>query len=388
MWTNGQRMPTNGNLEPLRDFLISRVSKLVLIDQPHPGSGIVMPKIEEYTENKKAMNYSSSWWVYLMEPFLKLVNKNETNVLFKMRDFLSVIDWGIRDKTYYDYFIGMESINTLAGVILKKLGKINKVIYYVLDYSPNRYPLILNKIYLALDRFCTIHADFVWDVSKAIQPARISAGLDPKKSAPVIHVPIGVYPQQLIFTRVDKRRPFSMCYMGTLTEEQGPDLAIEMMPIILKKYPDATLHIVGGGEKNLDRLKKLTKSLGLKTCVIFHGFVVGSSDMANILSRCYIAVAPYRAIPGSIRQYGDASKLRSYAAAGLPIVTTNVPPLGRELQKLGGAIIAPDNKKGFAQVIMTIFSDRKLYTSMRKQLTEFAKSNTWDDEFSHAFSKS
>ena len=110
--------------------------------------------------------------------------------------------------------------------------------------------------------------------------------------------------------------------------------------------------------------------------------------MAQILSNCYVAVAPYRAFPNSIRYYADASKMRSYAAAGLPIVTTDVPPLGKELQKLGGAIIAPDNEVGFSNAVLSLFSDPELYARMRKQVIKFAKDNTWDNEFTLAFSKS
>lgn len=381
-------MPTNGNLEPLRDFLVPRVKRLVLIDQPHPGSDHVMPKIEVY-RGRRLATHSASWWLRLLTPLLELTNQNSTQVIFKIRDFLSVWDWALRDDTRFDYFIGMEGINTLAGLVLKRLGRVGKVIYYVLDYSPQRFGGWLNKIYLALDRFCATRADCVWDVSPAIHPARIASGLDPHRSAPVIHVPIGVYPNQIRVASTKKNMvPYSLVYLGTLTKEQGPDLAIEAMPMILQDYPQATLHLVGGGQKNLDRLKSLAASLRLGDHVIFHGFVVGSANMAKILSRCHVALAPYRTFAESIRRYGDSSKLRSYAAAGLPIVTTCVPPLGRQLQKLGGAIVASDTKVGLAKAVGSVFANPQLYAKMQKQVIRFARNNTWDNEFSHAFFQS
>ena len=389
MWANVTLMPTNGNVEPLRDFLVPLINHLTLIDQPHPGSEIVLPIIEEYSNQQlKYVPHSSSWWMFLLSPFLKLSNFQGTQFFFKTRDFLSVFDWPLKNGLKYDYFIGLECINTLAGLILKKIGRVNKVIYYVLDYSPIRYKGVFNKIYLALDRYCAMHSDYIWDVSKEIQPARIKAGLASKKSAPVIHVPIGIYPKQLISTSVDQRIPFSLVYMGTLGEESGPDLAIEMMPLILKKYSKTTLHIVGGGQKNLERLKDLVKSLNIESHVTFYGYVVKNIDMAKILSRCYVAVAPYRDFPDSTRKYADASKMRSYAAAGLPIITTKVPPLGKDLQKIGGSIITSDDKEGLAEAVITLFSSPKLYANMHKVLLKFAKTNTWNDEFSKAFSKS
>lgn len=389
MWTDGCRMPTNGNLEPLRDFLVKQAKKLILIDQPHPGSDRVMPIIEEYANHHlQPVQHAPTWWMYSLRPFLDLTNNQGTKIIFKIRDFLSVVNLAFRNKVNFDYFIGMESINTLAGLLLKKIGRINKVVYYVLDYSPHRFGPLLNKVYLALDRYCAIHADYVWDVSRAIQSARILAGLDPKKSAPVIHVPIGIYPQQLIFTPVSQRQPYSIAYLGTLSKEQGLDLIIEMMPLILNQYPKATLHIVGGGQENLDRLKNLATFLKISGRVTFYGYVVENIKMAKILSNCVIGVAPYRTFPGSIRQYGDASKLRSYAAVGLPIITTSVPPLGKELQKLGGAIISPDTKEAFAKTVTLLFSDLNLYAKMREVVINFSKKNTWDNEFNKAFSQS
>ena len=389
LWSSGQRMPTNGNLEPLRDYLVPRVRRLVLIDQPHPGSDRTMPTIEEYVSRAQKPNrFHSSRWLYLIEWLLVVTNSNKTNLFFKVRDFLSVTDWVLRDKSRYNYFVGMESINTLAGIVLKKIGLVDEVIYYVLDYSPNRFSPLLNKAYLALDRWCLTHSDYVWDVSRAIQPARIIMGLDNSKCAPVIHVPIGIYPGQLMNAPVKRRWPKSLCYMGTLTYEQGPDLAVKAMPLILKRYPGAKLHIVGGGQENLNRLKKLTSDLRLTKSVKFYGFVPKNDDMASILSRCMVGVAPYRNIPGSIRQYADASKLRSYAAAALPIVTTQVPPLGTELSLTGGAVIVPDTPKNVADAVMKLFSDRLVYDKMREALINFARENTWENEFDKAFAKS
>jgi hypothetical protein len=46
-WIDGKRLPTNGSLDPLRDFLVPKINKLVIIDQLHPGSdGVKYSKIK------------------------------------------------------------------------------------------------------------------------------------------------------------------------------------------------------------------------------------------------------------------------------------------------------------------------------------------------------
>lgn len=386
-WANKTRMPTNGSVEPLRDFLVPKIKKLVIIDQLHPGSDDVMPVIEEYFhQSLRYKLHHSSWWLYLIRPILVLSKRQDTQIRFKIRDFLSVLDWAMRDKTFFDYFIGLESVNTIAGILLRKLNRVKKVVYYVSDYSPNRYPnKLFNWIYILLDRFCASNADYIWDVSKAMQPARIGCGLDPNKSAPVIHVPNGLFPDQIKIMNMNKIHHHGLVYMGTLGKENGPDIAIKALSRIKKKYADAKLHIVGGMPEEYAWLQSLTEKLRLKDSVIYHGFIPRAADMSSILGACAIGLAPYRNFKGSIRLYGDAGKLRAYCAVGLPIITTKVPPLGEEVAKIGAALIVDDTEQAFESAIDSLFSKTNEYRRFRQAAIKFAKSNLWENQFENAF---
>lgn len=386
-WQHGRRTPISASIEPLRDFMVPRVRKFVIIDQLYPGSDAVMPRIEVYGKGNKTCNvYKSSWCVYLLKPFLERCNINGTHILFKMRDFLSVIDWSFRDGTTFDYFIGMESMNTLAGILLRRFGRVKKVIYYVFDYSPERFQNSwFNAVYLALDRFCAIHADYIWDVSKAMQTARISAGLDPKRSAPVIHVPIGLYPDQIQAYPVSKIKKHALVYMGTFGHENGPDIAIRAFALVRKKIPDAVLHMIGGSDEDIVELKKLAERLHAGDSVIFHGMIPDNVEMSKVIRSCAIGLAPYRNIAGSPRLYADSSKIRAYFASGLPVATSSVPPLGREAAEKGAAVIAHDDPKSFALSILSIFQNKNLYEKLRKNAIQLGKYNTWENSFVHAF---
>ena len=388
-WEANKRLPTNGSIEPMRDFLVPKVKKLIIIDQLHPGSDGVMTKIEEYNNHSfKFKPHKNSWVVYLLKPILEMSHYTGTQIRFKIRDFLSVIDWSFRDKTFFDYFIGLESVNTLAGILLRKFGRVGIVVYYVSDYSPNRFSSKwFNWVYLVLDRFCAMHADFIWDVSKAMQPARITAGLDPKKSVPAIHVPNGLLPEQIKANPLNKIQKYSLVYMGTLGSENGPDVAIKALLIVKKEIPKVNLQIVGGTDKDYLWLKKIIDKNNLQDFVTFHGFIPSSVEMSKIISSCAVGLAPYRDIPGSIRRYADAGKIRAYCASGLPVISSQVPPLGLEVAEKGGAIIAHDDPKGFADAIIKVFKDEKLYLKLRANAIDFAKNSTWESTFSNAFKK-
>ncbi|HSX40276.1 MAG TPA: hypothetical protein VLF68_01545, partial [Candidatus Saccharimonadales bacterium] len=167
VWREKKRTAINGMVEPLLTFFFPEFETIDLIDGAHPGDEETRTRFEYY-QNKKLKKTDFAWISFLLSPFLKLQNTNGTQIVFKLRDFLSVLELSIRKRKRYDLFIGLESVFTLSGIVLKKLGVVKTVVYYVSDYAPNRYSQkLLNNIYLWLDRTCCYYADFIWDVSPA-----------------------------------------------------------------------------------------------------------------------------------------------------------------------------------------------------------------------------
>lgn len=388
-WEKGKRSPTNGMIEPMVKFFVPKLKRFVLIDEPHPGSSTVLPIIEIYDNGKLTRKTSSSVFINWLYPLLIIRNSVGTRIPFKIRDFLTVLDFALRDKKRYDVFIGLESINALAGILLKKIGLVGKVIYYVSDYSPQRYKAgWFNKIYLTLDKLAATHSDYIWDVSLAMMPARIKAGLNKKNAAFCIHVPNALYPEQINYLSQSKIIPNSLVFAGTLGEENGPDLAIKALKHVLLKINNATLHIYGGGETDLKRLNDLAGQLGVKKSVIFHGFFNDQIKLSEEIRNYSVGLAPYIAIPGSPRWWADATKIRLYLAAGLPVITTQVPPLGKELIENKSGIVANDNVKETAKAIISLLSNPENYKKIRENAIKSAKSNTWDNTYSKAIQKS
>ena len=382
-----ERTAINGMIEPLLSFFLPKNCEIDLIDGYHPGSNDVISLIEQYRKGK-LVKESKSFVSLVLSPFLRLQNNNSTQTIFKIRDLLSVFEWGMRSKKQYNLFIGLESAYTLAGIFLKKLGIVRKVVYYVSDYSPNRYPnKLFNNIYLGLDRFCAKHADYIWDVSPAMHPARIKAGLNPKESAPVILVPNALFKNQISPVYLSKIIPFSLVYAGTLTKSNGPDIAVEAMHYILKKFPKSSLHIFGSNSADQARIKALIQKYSLEKSVIFHGFITQVADITEAIHTYSIGLAPYLDISGSHRKYGDATKLRLYMGAGIPVITTSVPPLGKEIAKYGACIIIKEDVKTLANAVKELFSDKEKYQSMRGKAIDYAKDNTWENTYTSAFKK-
>lgn len=71
--------------------------------------------------------------------------------------------------------------------------------------------------------------------------------------------------------------------VGNIDISKQQDLAIKMMPAILEKYPQATLHLIGDKECPYKKyIKGLVKKLNIEENVIFEGFV---KDVEDIYSK-------------------------------------------------------------------------------------------------------
>lgn len=390
VWKNGSRTASNGIMDPLLYYFRPRIKKLLLLDQPYPGSDRVMPIVETYKSGKVKSVDKTSITTAPLSFLLIHANKPGTHFVFKIRDLLSVLETGLKQSEKIELFVGLESINAIGGILLRRLGKVNKVVYYVSDYSPLRFKSkLVNSLYLWMDRFSAKNADYVWDVSLAMHPARIKAGFDKNINTPIIHVPNALYKEQIDTLPFNKRNPYSIVFVGTLGLENGPDLAISAFDLVVKKFPRASLHIYGGGGKGYEEeyLKKLVKKLKLHKKVHFHGFISDQNELSNKVKHYQLSIAPYKKIIGSIRLYGDATKLRLYMASGLPVVSTDIPPLGKELAEKGAALIVKANKNAVANGIIEIFSDKKKYKIMAENAVSFAKDNLWENTYKKALKK-
>lgn len=386
LYVQGKRSSINGMIEPLLSFFLPKVKKITLIEGTHPGSDSIKVSYEIY-ENKKIKKSSFSYLNLFLFPFLKIQNSNQTQIIFKIRDFLSVLELPFHLKERYDLFIGLESIYTLAGIVLKKIGLVKTVVYYVSDYSPNRYSnKLLNRIYLLLDRLCCYYSNYIWDVSPAMQPARIKNGLDLKRCGKVILVPNALFAEQISYLPTQKIQPFTLVFAGTFGVENGLGIAIAAMKKVIRNFPRTELHIIGGGYTSLN-LKKIAKENQVLRNITFHGFIHDVKILSKTIQKFAIGLAPYLSTSDSARWYADATKIRLYLGCGLPVITTYVPPLGKEIKEKGAAIIVNDKKEDLANAIIKIFSNKNRYQKMRKAAINFAKKNLWENSYRNALLK-
>jgi len=310
------------------------------------------------------------------------------DVLFYAKDFLTTFMFMGRLRMKFDLYIGADNLNASAGLMLRSLGLVERVIFYTIDYVPNRFKnRLLNRIYHLNDKFCCYHCDCVWNLSPLMADARDKRGVLRGRSAPQITVPTGANFDAIGRLPFEQINRHTIVYMGHLRKNQGVDFLIAAMPEILRRQAKARLIIIGTGPLE-DDLRGLCSSLGMSEYVRFTGMIEDHAEMERLLATCAVAVAPYVPDPDSFTQFADPGKPKVYMAAGLPVVITKVPQMAYEIDREGAGIAIDYDKNRLVDAVVSLLTDDDLYKKHRENAVRLASRYGWATIFEEALSKS
>jgi glycosyltransferase involved in cell wall biosynthesis len=199
---------------------------------------------------------------YSLSPFLKLKSffkKNKYDIIHS-------------HLVYADFWIGM----------LKKFGglKETKTISTIHGYSEEIYQEYCLKPaeapknrYYKLVKIAHKYIDHTYACSEGLKKFYEGIGIEVKGGMDVIE-------HGFSFTdykgKVNRDNKIHLLIVGRLMPIKQHDLVINILPELIKTYPNVVLDIVGEG-KERNRLEKLVDKLGVSENVVFHGF----SDAVN-----------------------------------------------------------------------------------------------------------
>lgn len=299
-----------------------------------------------------------------------------------VKDFLFVLASGLRGERA-GLFIGIDNLNAAAGILLRALGKADRVAYYVIDYTPQRFRnRLLNGLYHAVDRFCVRHADVVWNLSSRMREVRQAQGLAPERNQVV---PVGVELREVKPAAPARVRRSHLLYMGALQENKGIQLLIEAMPGILKKAPGARLDIIGYGPFEAD-LKALAAASPAAKAIRFPG-PMGHAELMKKVPEYGMALAPYLEEAGSYSYWCDPTKPKEYLACGVPLVITRVPwlwELVADPRKPMGVAVG-SRKEELAAACLKLMQDHRFYWACRRNARAFSRGLDWKNIYDRAF---
>jgi glycosyltransferase involved in cell wall biosynthesis len=141
-----------------------------------------------------------------------------------------------------------------------------------------------------------------------------------------------------------------------LEKRKGVDVVIESLPLILQKFPDATLDIVGGGSL-LGELKSRAQALNLEDKITFHG-KVEHTQVIELMKKAHVFCFPTSASEGFPKVVMEA------LACGLPILTTKVSVLPKLIGNGCGVLLDETTEKSVAEAIEKICLNPGEYQQM------------------------
>lgn len=328
-----------------------------------------------------AEDYRTTLDVSTGEKTVVFQRKNYGEAVNYAADFYHTMRIGLREgKT--DVFVGFNSMNTIAGILLKWLGQTTFVITYSHSYKKNRYKNpILNTAYTLLDRFAIRFSDSVWGLSSVLGEIRKSQGVPKEK---VVVAADGVDTSLIKPGIFAPARKYRLVFLGLVNKMNGVDLIIEALPLIIKKSPRVTVDIIGIGDE-LPAVRKKSKKYGLTDRITFYG-IMSIEELATHLPKCGIGLAPYLPSDDSTIKTTDPMKTKLYMAAGLPVVSTDAYASSHEIKNMKLGRLIDYNKKMLADAVLALLDDKE-YKACRENCISFVKKYDWEEIFTQAFSK-
>lgn len=357
----GEQFPAN-----IRNFLLKRIGKVVYIDHPFiksqdTASDFLASQMRVYEKGIK--NYQ------LTSPKLKLPSL----ILFVYQAFLTIFFITFK-PTKYDLCIACDNLSLLSVFIFRKVGLMKKLIYYTVDYTPKRYSnYFLNLLYQKVDGLACKISDVNWVAVDNIIAAKVENGLSLKKCSPFQVVPVGFSRENVYIKPLNKISRFNLIFVGYLFEKQGLQLAIKALPKLVRKFPKIRLIIIGSGPIEAD-LKKTVKLLKISPYVAFTGYINNHQKIVDLLTNSGgVGLATYIPSIGDYTYNADPSKIKLYLLCGLPVITTNVPPIAKEILRKKAGLVIKYKEQDLANSINYVLKDDKTYAKFRENALKMAK---------------
>lgn len=358
-----------GAPQALREYLINkRAERLLFV--AHPLETKNGHSYRELIEEGKLTQKRES----LLRTNISLVN-------YLIEVFLTFM-WVLSSNQRYDVFVGVDNLNVFTGLMLRALGRVQSVVYYTIDYSPQRFKnRLLNFIYHRIDYACVKRADLVWNVSPRIEVARKAKWGKDLGNQKV--VPIGIWSDRIKKRSFSEIKRHQLLFLGHLLEKSGVQLVIDAVPSIIKHIPNFQFLIVGGGPYQ-STLEKQATQLGLNRHITFTGWIKDRKKLDTFISESACAVAMYNPANAGWTYYADPTKLKDYLSAGLPIILTNVTHNAWEIERRNCGVIVDYEKENLAAAVVNLMRNDQRLRLYRNNALQYAKEFDWNLIFDRA----
>lgn len=163
-------------------------------------------------------------------------------------------------------------------------------------------------------------------------------------------------------------------FIGRLTKAKKPEDAIMAFKIISGQFKSYKLHIVGTGDQSyIQKLKNLTKKLGLRNKVVFEGFI-SEKNKIRLLKKSKITLIP------ALREGWNLVATESQALCSVP-VGYNVPGLRDSIKNNKTGLLTDQNPQALAKRTTELLENENKRLELAKNGFIFSKNFSWQNTY-------
>jgi glycosyltransferase involved in cell wall biosynthesis len=362
--------------DALWEFLLRHsASQVVKVDFPFGKNPVYSSiRVAKWSEGDDKAKHTES--------FIKF---HKPELLSYMKDFIYGIYYGFKYVRKAHLFVGMDCLLAFVGIILKRLGFVERVAYCIVDYTPVRYQnKPLNELYYFLDKFVCYRVDVVLPLHRKMIKGRVSDGRLIEERVSWVEAPSGNNSTDYKLDDYKRHDRKKIVYFGGVLKSKGAELFVPIAQSLIDRgFEDFTFICIGGGD--IDYLKGQIKSSSLDAHFEVMGRIDDGREVESILFGFGVALAPYYPDDkNSFSYYADPGKVKIYLGCGLPVVITDVPPIAKDVLEAGAGEIADYCGADFAKKIMKIINDSH-HQRYIANASKMGKSFSWDSIFDKVF---
>lgn len=188
----------------------------------------------------------------------------------------------------------------------------------------------------------------------------------------IIIIPNGIDVE--FFKNIKKQKKPTLVFSGMMYDHRGIDILLNSLPIVITKFPDIRVILLGEGPE-IEKLKKITTELNLIHNVEFKGWV-DRKEIPNFLSESYIGIGPLKLT--DVTTNALPIKVLEYMASSLPILSKKGTLSKEVLEDNKNGFLVEDSKE-LANKIIKLLSDEELREKMGENSFRMVQSFDWSN---------
>ena len=213
-----------------------------------------------------------------------------------------------------------------------------------------------HNVFIFFEMLSIIFNQKVIAISQSVKQSLIKYEFIPEKKIIVIHNGIDnqKFNDTINKTKILNEKKIIIGTVCRLERQKGLKYLLLAMKIILTKFPEAKLEIIGDGTL-LNELQELSKKLGISNSVIFFGKF---TDVKPFYNRMDVFVLP------SLYE-GFGIVLLEAMASGVPVIASNVDGIKEVIQDdINGILVQPRNPEAIAIALTRLIENHQLYNQL------------------------